>query len=289
MGCPIPKAEALIQMLDDEATVPFLIRYRKNIVGDWSPDEMRSFKDHYTKAKEIVQRGKFVSKAISGIGHWTPAIQNKLDCALTMSELDDLYEPYKPAQVLSKFVICRNCGLDRVADQILQKQHIDLNRFVDPESEHRKTMEDVKMLLIAFISETMVCRMADFPRLWREENWTFHCSKLTRGKVVDDKENFKKFYNFRRPARYVRADEMLAMNRGGKKKILKVSLTPRDHLKEDVRRAIVDCFGLRNLPENDVGDVLSRAVTTAQDRLMKKIPKKIQTDCTRSAEATAIQ
>jgi len=90
------QVENTIRLLDDGSTIPFISRYRKEMTGSLDEVKLMNIKEEYERLKELAKRREAIIKSIEEQEKMTPELREKIDAALTMSELEDVYLPYKP-------------------------------------------------------------------------------------------------------------------------------------------------------------------------------------------------
>src|SRR5581483_1786049 len=116
---------ATIELLDQDATVPFIARYRKEVTGNLDEVQIRSIQEKTEYFRELEDRRKTVLKSIEEQGKLTPELQHKIAATLDKNELEDLYLPYKPKR-RTKASIAREKGLEPLADYLWNQQPAEL-------------------------------------------------------------------------------------------------------------------------------------------------------------------
>src|SRR5512136_507684 len=115
------QVENTIRLLDDGATIPFISRYRKEVTGSLNEVQLLEIRDEYERLRELDKRREAIIKSIEEQEKMTPDLLEKLNSALTMSELEDLYLPYKPKR-RTRATIAREKGLEPLALWILEQR-----------------------------------------------------------------------------------------------------------------------------------------------------------------------
>ena len=139
------QVEATIELLDDGATVPFIARYRKEVTGSLDEVQITAIRDMLEKLRELDKRREAILASLEERELLTDELQEQIDNAQTMAELEDIYLPFKPKR-RTRATIAREKGLEPLAEIIFaQEPHIDpeseAQKFVDPEKEV-ETVED---------------------------------------------------------------------------------------------------------------------------------------------------
>jgi uncharacterized protein len=115
------QVENTIRLLDDGATIPFISRYRKEMTGSLDEVQLMHIKDEYERLKELAKRRESIIKSIEEQEKMTPELREKIDAALTLSELEDIYLPYKPKR-RTRATIAKEKGLEPLAVIIYNQQ-----------------------------------------------------------------------------------------------------------------------------------------------------------------------
>lgn len=118
LGLPLKGVTAVVRLLDEGATVPFISRYRKEMTGALDEVQIRSVETTLRQVRELENRREFVVKAISEAGGMTPGLRVRLDQASTLTDIEDIYAPYKPRK-RTRATIAREKGLEPLARKIM--------------------------------------------------------------------------------------------------------------------------------------------------------------------------
>jgi len=138
LGIPLRQVQAVVELLDDGNTVPFITRYRKDQTGGLDEEQIRRIQDRLTKARLLAERKQAILRSIESQGKLTERLAKRILAANTMKRLEDLYLPYKPKKH-TLATLARSRGLEPLAREILQAAPTcaDLNAraqdFVDPD------------------------------------------------------------------------------------------------------------------------------------------------------------
>src|SRR3954447_21168930 len=121
------QAEAVLNLLSEGATIPFIARYRKDKTGALDEVQIQKVQEEAAALKEFTERKAFIEKTITEQGKMTEELQAKLNAATTIAELEDIYLPYKPKR-RTKAQAAREAGLEPLAKLILKQKNIDLDK-----------------------------------------------------------------------------------------------------------------------------------------------------------------
>jgi uncharacterized protein len=234
------QVDAVIKLLNEGATIPFIARYRKEHTGGLDEDALREIEDRLNYLTLLNERRETILKSIEEQGKLTEEIKNKLNSALKLQELEDIYLPYKPKRK-TKGTIAKAKGLEPLALFIIQnplfKGDFDekLSEYIDPELEVNninEALQGAKDIIAEIISD-----MAEVRKVVREyllENSIVKSEKAKEKKETtaneklkdrERKEIYQIYYEFSIDIRKIKPYQVLALNRGEKEKILKVMLS----------------------------------------------------------------
>lgn len=130
------QVENTLRLLDDGATIPFISRYRKEVTGSLNEVQLAEIRDEYERLKELEKRREAIIKSIEEQEKMTPELLAKISAALTVSQLEDLYLPYRPKRK-TRASVARDKGLEPLAHWLLAQKP------EDPESEAAKYLTDL--------------------------------------------------------------------------------------------------------------------------------------------------
>src|SRR5512140_3803183 len=118
------QVENTIRLLDDGATIPFISRYRKEMTGSLDEVQLMHIKDEFSRLKELDARRKSIIKSIGEQEKMTPELREKIDAALTLAEIEDIYLPYRPKR-RTRATIAREKGLEPFAEILMGQKEPD--------------------------------------------------------------------------------------------------------------------------------------------------------------------
>ena len=112
------QTEAVIALLDEGATVPFIARYRKEQHGELDDTKLRDLAERLQQLRNLEQRRTEIAESLKKLEKWTEELQAELDAATTMARLEDIYRPYRPKS-RTRAMIAKEKGLEPLADALL--------------------------------------------------------------------------------------------------------------------------------------------------------------------------
>ena len=228
LNLPLRGLAAVIELLDEGGTVPFIARYRKEATGNLDEAQIRAIEEQLAYFRELVSRKQTVLETIAGQGKLTDELKAKIEATLDRAVLEDLYLPYKPKR-RTKATIAREQGLEPLADYLWEQQPREVGlatlatEFVSEEkgvASIEAALEGARHIVAERVSED-----ADLRKMLRQ--WVFDegvvTSKITADAVtskLDEQEKFKMYYEYREPVKTIPSHRMLAIRRGETENVL---------------------------------------------------------------------
>ena len=258
------QVEAVLALLGEGATIPFIARYRKDKTGALDEVQIQQIQDEATALKELTERKNFIKKTIFEQGKLTEETETKLEAATTLAQLEDIYLPYKPKRK-TRAQTARENGLQPLADFIMQQSDADVQtEAVKYINDIIKTGEEALQGARNIIAET-INENADVRTKLRK---LFENTALFESKVLADKQTegikYKDYFNFKEPIRTIPSHRILAMLRGFLEGYLRVSIAP---VEEEALYGIEQMFNIRHLNSN--AEQMKRAIREAYRRLLQ--------------------
>ncbi|MGB7339101.1 MAG: Tex family protein [Phototrophicaceae bacterium] len=230
-----------IKLLDDGNTVPFIARYRKEQTFNLDEFQIREIEGTVTRFRQVDDRRDTIIKSITEQGKLTPDLQTKIDDAESLTELEDLYQPYKQKR-RTRAQVAREKGLEPLANRILgQSQSGQSPQAIAREflSDDVPTVDEALQGARDIVAE-VVTDDAEIRGIVREKALQYGTLISTVVKNADDpKAIFKTYYDFSQRVPYVKPHQTLAINRGENEKILRVKIETSER---DWRDPIYDAY-----------------------------------------------
>ena len=256
------QVENVIRLLDSGATIPFISRYRKEMTGSLDEVQIGQIKEEYERLQELDARREAIIKSIEEQEKMTPELKERLIAAQTMSELEDLYLPYRPKR-RTRAAIAREKGLEPLADVVFQQYERDPELVAEKYlSDDVPTVEDAllgaKDIIAEKINEEEEARKR-IRHLYEKE--AMISSKVIKGKE-EEGAKFKDYFDWSEPLRKCPSHRLLAMRRGEDEGFLKITITPSEE------HAIEILKGLFVKGKNRSSQLVQEAVTDSWKRLL---------------------
>ncbi|MBQ4611097.1 MAG: RNA-binding transcriptional accessory protein [Clostridia bacterium] len=224
----------VVELLDGGSTVPFIARYRKELTGSMDDQQIRKLSDRLAYLRGLQQRREEVKSAIAAQEKLTEALAQKIDAAATLSELEDLYRPYKQKRT-TRASIAKERGLTPLAARLLMQESADptqlAQKFINPEKGVNTAAE-----ALAGARDIIAERLSDSADIRREiKALASRKGTLSSSAAGEDKGVYEMYSDFSEALSTIPGYRVLAINRGEKEGFLKVSV----NIPEDEARGIV--------------------------------------------------
>ena len=278
------QVENAIKLIDEGNTIPFIARYRKEATGELSDEQLRDLFERLTYLRNLEKRKEEVIRLIDEQGKLTEELQSTIVSALTMTEVEDLYRPYKQKKK-TRATIAKAKGLEPLANIIFeQKDKRDINEiakdFVDEEKEV-KTVEDAIQGAKDIIAE-MISDVAEFRKDIRKI--IYDKGVIATKASKDEKSVYEMYYDYTEAVKKIPSHRILAINRGEKEDFLKVKI-------EETDEAILDYLNNKNLVQDgSYKEIMLETIEDAYKRLIKpSVENEVRNELTDMAEEQAIK
>jgi len=256
------QVENTLRLLDDGATIPFISRYRKEVTGSLNEVQLAEIRDEYERLKELEKRREAIIKSIEEQEKMTPELLTKISAALTISQLEDLYLPYRPKRK-TRASVAREKGLEPLALWLLAQKPGDpateAAKFITDEVESTDAaLGGARDIIAEIVSENELVR-GSLRRLYERD--AVITSKLVKGKEQEGAK-FSDYFDWSEPLRRCPSHRLLAMRRGEEEGFLRLTLMPAE---EEAIKLVEKQFVLAN---NEAARQVKSAVTDSWGRLL---------------------
>ena len=266
------QVESVVKLIDEGNTIPFIARYRKEATGSLDDQTLREMSERLTALRKLDARRAEIEKALTEQGVLTDELTSKLAAAKTLSEMEDIYRPYRPKR-RTRATIARERGLEPLSTLILLQQPFkgtleeQAAKFISEE----KGVPDAEAALSGardLIAETL-SDDADKRKRLRE---TFQRQAVLETKAATEEDSvYRQYYEYSEPIARIPAHRVLAINRGEREGFLKVALRmdavqAEDILKKDLIHSQGECARQLELACEDAWD---RLIAPAVERELR--------------------
>ncbi len=275
---------ATVALLEEAATVPFIARYRKEVTGELDEVQIRLLQERLAYHQELNERRQTILKSIAEQGQLAAELRDRILACRQKTELEDLYLPYKPKR-RTKATIAREKGLAPLAEQLLALtgSEVDLEQLAAAYVDAEKEVADAAAALTGagHILAEQFADQADARALVRELTWKQgeFCSQPARGKE-GTVSKYEMYYDFSEPLRQVPSHRMLAMRRGEKEEVLRLSVAApeEDILRHLAKELIPVASGCRDWLQQVVADAYQRLLAPSIEVELRLQAKKAADD-----------
>ena len=279
-------AENIINLIDEGNTIPFIARYRKEMHGACDDQVLRDFADRLNYLRNLNKEKEKVEKVIREQDKWTPEIEKALADALTLTEVEDIYRPYKPKRKTRATVAIAK-GLEPLADIILAQdltkpaieyavEYVNEEKGVNSPEEALSGAKDIIAERISDdanlrkILREIIAKKAQIKAVWDEE--------------ADENKTYENYKDFSGEVAKIPSHRILALNRGEKEKCLKVSIeiNPKLTITEIEKAYKKDC--------EYTNEIMDETILDSYDRLLfPSLERECRTSLTDRANEQAIK
>lgn len=280
------QVENTVKLIDEGNTIPFIARYRKELTGSLDDQVLREMYERLIYLRSLDEKREQVMRIIEEQGNLTDELASKINLAETITEIDDIYRPFRPKR-RTRATIAKEKGLEPLAELIWgQKLAKPINEyaleFIDDEkgvSTAEDAIEGAKDIIAEMISDN-----ADFRKLLRVE--TIKLGSISVKASKNNEESvYEMYYDFCEPIKSIVGHRVLAINRGEKEGILNVKI-------EIEIEKLLQMLRLRIMKKDAyyTEEVLGQIIEDSYKRLIApSIEREIRNDLTEKAEETSIK
>jgi len=260
---PFNGVKNTLLLLEEGSSIPFISRYRKERTGELDEVQVENISDLFDKFSEIEKRKETIVTTLTDQNNLTPELKNRIDNCWILSELEDIYLPYKPKRH-TRAEIARKKGLEPLAKIIMSQNNQDISKIACSYINN-----DVQT------ADDAISGASDIIAEWINENekarniirHNFKKSSVIISKVVKGKElealKYKDYFEFSKPLKYISSHQYLALTRGEREGFLRLSINPReDYCTDDLHRLFVR-------GETAASQIVKQAVDDSYKRLLK--------------------
>lgn len=254
-------SQNIINLIDEGNTIPFIARYRKEMHGSCDDQVLRNFADRLKYLRNLNDEKEKVQKVITEQGKWTDELANALQEAMTMTEVEDIYRPYKPKRKTRASVAIAK-GLEPLAD-LLQAQSKKTQIMQEAEkfvTEEVATVADA----IAGAKDIIAERISDSADLRKDLREIIANKAFIQCSLVENENNltYETYANFKQEVKNIPSHRVLAINRGENEKCLKVDIV----IDEKLTIPVIEKYFKKDNEDTNV--LMDETIADAYERLL---------------------
>ena len=279
------QVEATVKLIDDGNTIPFIARYRKEVTGNLSDEILRDLGERLTYLRNLEKRKEEIIRLIDEQGKLTDELTLKIASTMVLSELEDIYRPYRPKK-RTKAIIAKEKGLEPLANIIyLQKEKRDIYEIAKEFMNEEKWIETPELAIQGaqdIIAEN-IADNADYRK--KIKSFCFREAVITTKASKEEKSPYEMYYDYKEPILKIPSHRILAINRGEKEEFLKVKIEkPDEKILDYLKKQIIIDY------KSQFNEILSVAIEDSYKRLIEpSIDREIRNDLTERSEEKAIK
>lgn len=285
MGLTLSHTNNIINLLDEGCTIPFIARYRKELTGSCDDQTLRLFSDRLNYLRNLTKRKEEVANLITEQGNMTEEIEKALSDAVTLTEVEDIYRPFKPKRKTRASVAIAK-GLQPLADKIMEQKPFDLEKecelYISEEkgvNTGAEALQGAKDIIAEMISDNANIR--------KELREALVNKGFIKCKLDEEKEGaftYEMYKEYNSEIKKLPSHRVLAINRGEKEDYLKVELT----LNDEIALGIIESAILKKNGAFD--ELLKEVIVDSYNRLIfPSIEREVRSELTDKANEQAIK
>ena len=279
------QVENTLKLIDEGNTIPFIARYRKEATGGMSDEQLRDFFDRLNYLRNLETRKEEVIRLIDEQGKLTDELKTEIEKAETMTEVEDLYRPYKQKK-RTRATIAKEKGLEPLANQIFAQEPIatsleeEASKYIDEEkgvNSAEEALQGASDIIAEIISDE-----AEYRKKIR--SIIYRIGLIVTKAAKDEKSVYDMYYEYQEPVSKIPSHRILAINRGEKEEFLKVKIDGTDD-------EIISYLNKNVIVENSpFEDFLKATVEDSYKRLIKpSVENEVRNELTEKADEQAIK
>jgi uncharacterized protein len=244
-GIPVHKVSAVIELLESGATIPFIARYRKEATGELDEVQIGDIQDAWKKMQELDKRREVILQSIEEQGKLTPELRRAIGQAATMTELEDLYLPYRPKRKTRASMAIEK-GLEPLAKRIFSQSDNSgiaalAKRFItDLVPTVEDALQGARDIMAEWVSEDLKAREKIRRHFARG---AAIASRLVKGKE-EEGAKYRDYFEWSEPLAKCPSHRLLAMRRGEEEGFLRVGISPEEEVAvSDLEKIFVTGYG----------------------------------------------
>ena len=276
LNLTIDQVEKTVALIDEGNTIPFIARYRKEVTGSLDDTVLRTLEERLNYLRNIEKRKEEVRNLIDAQGKLTDEIVAAIEAAVTITEVDDIYRPFRPHRK-TRASVAREKGLEPLAELLMAQENEYIpsieeqaTAYID-EEKGVKSADEALAGARDIIAED-VSDNAEYRKALRRQ--TFSYGSLVVRAAKEEDSVYSQYYEYEEPLKKVAPHRVLAINRGEKEEFLKVSVTvPSDIVLNYLFNRVV------TNPKSPAASQVTAAVVASYDRLISpSIEREIRSD-----------
>ncbi|KAB0794768.1 hypothetical protein PPYR_00282 [Photinus pyralis] len=278
-------AKRLTKLFDDENTIPFIARYRKDQTGNLTAEQLRDIKDEYDNIKLLKMKIRTTLNNINKQGQLDSKLRKIILGVQSVEELELIYAPFRPGAKRTLAERAKSLGLEPPALSLLEgAESVNLERYINKHNRELSSIGDVErgvMHIIASVIATDTEVLALLRKLRIESFFTIECKKANNTRRDDRIRNYKttrqiveeskfaNYFTFSASSKFIKPHQVLAINRGEAHRILSVKINVPDFIYNKFSQFATTKWIDKGKSDKDRKRILEMAVSDAYKRLLQ--------------------
>ncbi len=234
MGLPVRQVENTLKLLEEGATIPFISRYRKEMTGSLDEVSIADISGHNKRLEDLDKRREAILKSVEEQEKLTPGLKQVIDAAESLTELEDIYLPYKPKRK-TRASIAREKGLEQLARLIMHQKELDIESkahdFIsDDVSDVEDALQGARDIIAEWINEDKTARDR-IRSLFEREAYIY--SRVVK-KKEEEGVKYRDYFDFEERLSRCPSHRILAMRRGEEEGVLRLSVEPSQEKAQEI-------------------------------------------------------
>ena len=277
--------EAVLKLLEEGNTVPFIARYRKEATGALDEEQIRSINEYYEYQVNLLKRKEDVIRLIDEKGLLTDELKDSIMKASKLVEVEDIYRPYKEKKKTKATEAIKN-GLEPLAKIIMSFKKLDIKKIAESYLNDNVKNVDEAITGASYIIAEWISDNASYRKYIRSNmsNYGVIHSKLKKG-AIDESKTYEMYYNYEERVKYIKPHRVLALNRGEKEGILSVDISVDD----DYIISFLEKKLIKDESTESVSIVKSAIRDSYKRLIIPSIEREVRADLKEVAETAAIE
>lgn len=290
------QVENAVKLIDEGNTIPFIARYRKEVTGGLSDEQLRQLGERLTYLRNLEQRKQEIIKSIEEQGKLTDEIVRQTEIATTLAEVEDIYRPYKQKKK-TRATVAKAKGLEPLAEIIkeqketkdiyeIAKAYVNIGNLSEEDKKNKDKVVENEEAAIAGALDIIAEEISDNAEFRKKIKKICYREGLisTKAAKEDEKSNYEMYYDYSEVVSRIPSHRILAINRGEKEEFLKVKIDKNEEkiLQVIEREVIKGQTQFTEMLQNTILDSFKRLIEPSIDR-------EIRSDLTEKAEEKAIK
>ena len=288
LNLKIEQVTAVVELLAGGATIPFIVRYRKEVTGSLDEVVLAAIRDRQEQLLELEKRRDAILKSIEKQERLTPELARLIEQAETLNELEDIYLPYKPKRK-TRASVAKEKGLEPLATILFEQQEKNIDTlsktFVDVEkgvTNEQEALDGARDIIAEWVSENQEARQKVRELFWSDG--VIEAAVIKSKAESEEAQKFKDYFDWKEPIQKTPSHRLLAMRRAEKEGFITLNIAPDEQL------AITSLEKQFVKGVSGASQQVSLAVKDSYKRLLKpSLETEIRVESKIKADAEAIQ